>query len=165
MKRLCYLGILKEGLSAYLDPVMLISRKVIKDKRVVTAFRHLNARIGKTNFAYLLLKDTLSVLGSSLCDVLSVLDLKDAFLISKAFRKFKKILWNLTIFWYHLIFISKNAYGIEYISSIGQSYINVILDYLQSRKYCKAIMDDLLLFIPMQKSHMVKLEDLLKALL
>ena len=35
MKRLCYLGILKEGLSAYLSPVILISRKVIKDKSVV----------------------------------------------------------------------------------------------------------------------------------
>ena len=32
MKRLCYLGILKEGFSAYLSPVMLISRKVTKDK-------------------------------------------------------------------------------------------------------------------------------------
>ena len=27
MKRLCYLGILKEGFSAYSSPVMLISRK------------------------------------------------------------------------------------------------------------------------------------------
>ena len=49
--------------------------------------------------------------------------------------------------------------------SIWQSYINTILDYLQSRKYCEAIMDDLLLFTPSKCSHMVKLEDLLKALL
>ena len=35
IKRLCYLGILKEGFSAYLSPIMLISRKVTKDKRVV----------------------------------------------------------------------------------------------------------------------------------
>ena len=40
MKRLHYLGILKKGYSAYLSPVMLISRKVTKDKRVVTDFRH-----------------------------------------------------------------------------------------------------------------------------
>ena len=33
MKRLCYLGILKEGFSAYSSPVMLISRKVTQDKR------------------------------------------------------------------------------------------------------------------------------------
>ena len=52
MKRLCYLGILKEGFSAYSSPVMLISRKVMKDKRVVTDFRHLNVRIVKINLAY-----------------------------------------------------------------------------------------------------------------
>ena len=47
MKRLCYMGILKEGFSAYSSPVMLISRKLTKDKRVVTDFRHLNVRIVK----------------------------------------------------------------------------------------------------------------------
>ena len=45
MKRLCYLGILKEGFSAYSSQVMLISRKVMKDRRVVTDFRHLNVRL------------------------------------------------------------------------------------------------------------------------
>ena len=52
MKRLCYLGMLKEGFSAYSSPVMLISRKVTKDKRVVTDFRHLNMKIAKNNLAY-----------------------------------------------------------------------------------------------------------------
>ena len=33
MKCLCYLGILKEGFSAYSSPVMLISRKMTKDKQ------------------------------------------------------------------------------------------------------------------------------------
>ena len=61
MKRLCYLGILKEGFSAYSSPVMLISRKHTKDKRVVTDFRHLNMRIAKNNLAYSLCKDTFSV--------------------------------------------------------------------------------------------------------
>ena len=58
MKRLCYMGILKEGFSAYSSPVMLISRKLTKDKRVVTDFRHLNVRIAKNNLAYLLVRDT-----------------------------------------------------------------------------------------------------------
>ena len=53
-----------------------------------------------------------------------------------------------------------------YISpSIWQSYINVILDCLQCIKYCEAIMDDLLIITPSKKSHIAKLEDLLKALL
>ena len=79
MRRLCYLGILKEGFSAYSSPVMLTSRKVTKDKRVVTDFRHLNVTVAKNNLAYLLLKGTFLVLGSSQCKVLSVLDLKDGF--------------------------------------------------------------------------------------
>ena len=79
MRRLCYLGILKEGNSAYSSPVMLISRKVTSDKRVVTDFRHLNMRIAKNSLAYPLLRDTFSLLGSSKCEVMSVLDLKDAF--------------------------------------------------------------------------------------
>ena len=79
MKQLCYLGILKEGFSTYSSPVMLIRRKITQDKRVVTDFRHLNVRIAKNNLAYPLLKDTISVSGSSRCEVLLVLDLKDAF--------------------------------------------------------------------------------------
>ena len=79
MKRLCYLGILKEGFLAYSSPVMLISRKVTRDKRVVTDFRHLNMRIAKNKLAYALLKDMFTLLGGSKCEVLSVLDLKDMF--------------------------------------------------------------------------------------
>ena len=52
MKHLFYLKILKEGFSAYSSPVMLISRKVMQDKRVVTDFRHLNVRIAKINLVY-----------------------------------------------------------------------------------------------------------------
>ena len=36
---------------------------------------------------------------------------------------------------------------------------------MESRKYCEAIMDELLLFTPTKHSHMRKLEDLLKSLL
>ena len=48
--------------------------------------------------------------------------------------------------------------------AIWQSYINAILECLQSRRYCEAIMDDLLIFAPSKGSHFDKLEDLLKAL-
>ena len=55
--------------------------------------------------------------------------------------------------------------GLNISPSIWQSYINAILDCLQGRKYCEAIMDDLLLFTPSKETHMNKLKDLLKALL
>ena len=79
MRRLCYLGILKEGFLAYSSPEMLISRKMTSDKREVTDFRHLTMRIVKNNLAYPLLRDTFALLGSSKCEVMLVLDLKDAF--------------------------------------------------------------------------------------
>ena len=64
MKRLCYLWILKEGFLLYSSPVMLISCKLMQDKRVMD-FRYLNIRIPKNNLAYPLVRDTFSVLGNS----------------------------------------------------------------------------------------------------
>ena len=79
MKCLCYLGKLKEEFLPYSSLIMLISQKLTQGKRVVTDFTHLNVRIAKNNLAYPLVRDTFSVLGNSKCEVLSVLDLKDAF--------------------------------------------------------------------------------------
>ena len=64
------MGILKEGFSAYSSPVRLISRKLTKDKKVLTDFRHVNVRIAKNNLAYPLVRDMFSILGSSKCEVL-----------------------------------------------------------------------------------------------
>ena len=114
--------------------------------------------------AYPLLKDTFSVLGRSKCDVLSVLDLKDTFHSLKTVRPFKEILWNTSLILVAHLIISKNAMGLNIFPSIWQSYINAILDCLQSKKYCEAIMDDILLFTPSKSSHIAKL-DLLKVLL
>ena len=38
---------IERSFSAYSSPVMLVSRKLPQDKRVVTDFRHLNTRIAK----------------------------------------------------------------------------------------------------------------------
>ena len=81
------------------------------------------------------------------------------------FRTGKDILQYFTIFWKCLIHLSENVYGIKYIPSICQSYINTILGCLETRKHFEAIMDDLLLFTSTKEEHMAKLEDLLKALL
>ena len=99
MRRLCYLGILKEGFSAYSSPVMLISRKMTSDKRVMSDFRHLNTRIAKNNLAYPLLRDTFSLLGSTKCEVMSVLDLKDAFHSLHLSERSQKYCGILPYFW------------------------------------------------------------------
>ena len=157
MKHFCYLGILKEGFSAYFSPVMLISRKLTKEKRVVTDFRHLNVRIAKNNLPYPLLKDTFSVLGSSKCEVLSVLDLKDAFHSLRWLQHSKKYCGILPDFSSASYLYQRIPMGLNIYPSIWQSDINSILDCLQSRKYCEAIMDDLLLFMPSKGSQIAKL--------
>ena len=65
----------------------------------MTDFRHLNVRIAKNSLAYPLLKDTFLALGTSRCEVLSVLDMKDAFHLLRHSENSKKILWNFAIFW------------------------------------------------------------------
>ena len=144
---------------------MLISRKLRQDKRVVTDFRHLNVRIAKNNLAYPLVRNTFSVLGNSKCEVLSVLDLKDTFhslTLSEESKRYCGILPNFGSASY---IYQRMPMGLNISPSIWQSYINAILECLESRKYCKAIMDNLLLFTPTKKPHISKLEDLLKALL
>ena len=165
MKCLCYLGILKEGFSPYSSLVMLISCKLTQDKRVVTDFRHLNVRIAKNNLVYPLVRDTFSVLGNSKCEVLLVLDLKDMFHSLRLSEEAKKYCSILPYFGSASYIYQRMPMGLNISPSIWQSYINAILDCLETRKHCEAIMDDLLLFTPTKKAHMAKLEDLLKALL
>ena len=165
MKRLCYMGLLKEGFLAYSSPVMLISRKLTKDKRVVTDFRHLNVRIAKNNLAYPLVRGTFSVFGGSKCKVLSLLNLKDAFHSLRLSENSKKYCGILPYFGSSSYLYQRMPMGLNTSPSIWQSYINVILICLQSKKYCEAIMDNLILFTPSKESHISKLEDILSALL
>ena len=143
---------------------MLVSRKMTKDKRVVTDVRHLNMRITKNNLAYPLLKDTFTLLGSSKCEVLSVLDLEDAFHSLRLTESSKKYCGILPYFGSASYLYQRMPMALNISPAVWQSYIIAILSCLSSRKYCEAIMDDLLLFTPNKQSHFEKLEDLLKAL-
>ena len=106
-----------------------------------------------------------SVLGNSKCEILSVLDLKDVFHLLRLSENSKRYCGILPYFGSTSYLYGRMPMQLNISPSIWQSYINAILDCLQSEKYYEAIMDDLLLFIPSKESHMNKLEDLLKALL
>ena len=118
----------KEGFSAYSSPVMLISRKMTQDKRVVTDFRHLNMHIAKNNLAYPLLKDTFLMLGSSKCEVMSVLDLKDAFHSLQLTENSKKFCGILPYFCSQSYLYQRMPMGLNISPPIWQSYINAILN-------------------------------------
>ena len=121
-------------------------------------------RIAKNNLAYPLLRDTFAFLGSSKCEVMSVLDLKDAFHSLQLSEKSQKYCGILPYFGSASYLYQRMPMGLNVSPPIWQIYINAKLHSLQSRKYREVLMDDLLLFAPSKRVHMDKLEDLLKAL-
>ena len=79
MERLVSLGILSKNSTSHTSPVMLITRKMNKDKRPVVDFRLLNTRILRRNTSIPLMSDVLIILGNSECEVVSCVDIKDAY--------------------------------------------------------------------------------------
>ena len=79
MQRLVSLGILTRNTTSHTSPVMLITRKLTKDKRPVVDFRLLNTRIKRHNTATPLMRDICQMLGKAQSRILSCVDLKDAF--------------------------------------------------------------------------------------
>ena len=113
----------------------------------MTDFRHLNIRIAKSILAYLLLKDTFTLLGSSKCEVLSVLDLKDAFHLLRLTENSKTYCGILPHFGSTSYLYQRMPMGLNISLAMLQLYINAILSCLSSKKYCETIMDDLILFM------------------
>ena len=105
-----------------------------------------------------------TLLGSSKCEVLSVLDLKDAFHSLRLTENSKKYCGILPYFGSASYLYQRMPMGLNISPAVWQSYINAILNSLSSKKYCEAIMDDLLLFMPNKQTHFEKLIDLLWAL-
>ena len=79
IERLVSLGILRKNSTSHTSPVMLITRKLTKDKRPVVDFRLLNTRVLRRNTSIPLMSDVLSILGNSECEVVSCVDIKDAY--------------------------------------------------------------------------------------
>ena len=111
---------------------MLTSRKLTKDKRVVTDFRHLNVRIAKNYLAYPLVRDTFCVLGSSKCEVLLVLDLKDAFHSVRLSENSKRYCGMFSYFGSTLYLYQRMPMGLNISPFIWQSYINMLMDVSHS---------------------------------
>ena len=73
------LGILSKNRTSHTSPVMLITRKLTKDKRLVVNFTLLNTRILRRNTYIPLMSDVRSILGNSDCEVVSCVDIKDTY--------------------------------------------------------------------------------------
>ena len=72
-------------------------------------------------------------------------------------------MWHTSLLWKPFLLIPEDASGIEHFPH-NLAVLHKCKFKLQSRKYCEAIMEDLLLFTLRKSSHFDKLEDLLKAM-
>ena len=79
MDRLERLGIIRKALTGYSSPVLLVKCKQQNLYRVVTDFRVLNERLVRVNHAFPIVRNCLEAIGASKCEVMSVLDLRDAY--------------------------------------------------------------------------------------
>ena len=90
IERLVSLGILTKNSTSHTSPVMMITRKLTNDKRPVIDFRLLNTRILRRNTSIPLMSDVLSILSNSECEVVSCVDIRDAYHSIKVTEKSKK---------------------------------------------------------------------------
>ena len=163
MRKGVLLGILRKGLSSYSSPIMLIPRKLGGVPRIITDFRHLNSRLVRLNCAFPLVRDAIQMLGSSKCEVMSVIDLRDAYHTLRLHLDSQKYCGITPYFGSDTYIYQRLGMGLSVSPAIWQTFINKVLDGIVSRKHHLAIMDDCLVHSK-KKSHMRHLENLFKAL-
>ena len=145
MERLVSLGILTKNSTSHTSPVMLITRKLTNDKRPVVDFRLLNTRILRRNTSIPLMSDVLSILGNSECEVVSCVDIKDAYHSIKLTEKSKEYCGILPYFGSPIYRYEVLPMGIACAPQIWMDYITLIMAELEQKNKYIAIMDDLLL--------------------
>ena len=163
MERLVSLGILSKNSTSHTSPVMLITRKLMKDKRQVVDFRLLNTRILRRNTSIPLMSDVLSILGNSECEVVSCVDVKDAYHSIRLTEKSKEYCGILPYFGSPIYRYEVLPMGIACAPQIWMDYITLILSELEDKKKYIAIMDDLLIHST-KVDHCKLLEQLLKSM-
>ena len=122
------LGILKKGLSSYSSPVMLIPRKITQVPRIVTDFRVLNSRIVNIcSYSVPLLKDILMALGMSGVEVMSLLDLKDAYHSLRLSLNSKKYCAITPYYGSATYIYQRLGMGLSLSHQVWQTFLNAIL--------------------------------------
>ena len=163
MERLVSLGILTKNSTSHTSPVMLITRKLTHDKRPVVDFRLLNTRILRRNTSILLMSDVLSILGNSKCEVVSCVDIKDAYHSIKLTEKSKEYYGILPYFCSPVYRYEVLPMGIACAPQIWMAYITLIMAELEQKNKYIAIVDDLLLHST-EATHWKLLEQLFQSM-
>ena len=164
MNRLVELGILSHNTTSHTSPVMLITRKVTRDKRPIVDFRLLNTHIQCHNNATPLLCDIFKMLGRSQCEVLSCVDIKDAYHSIHIDEKSKEFCGILPYFGSQHYRYEVLPMGLGTSPAIWMTYVNFLLDSMTDRDKIIAIMEDLLLHST-RATHMSLLVNLFETMI
>ena len=144
MDRLVKLGILKKGLSGYSSPAMAIPRKNSDIPRVVGDFRYLNKRLVKLNMTFPLLRECIQAIGASQCEVMSVIDLRDAYHTLRLAPSSQQYTGITPYYGADTYQYLRMAIGLSISPAIWQTFINNILRQIPNKNRHIAIMDDCL---------------------
>ena len=164
MRRLVALGILSKNTTSHTSPVMLVSRKMTKDKRPIVDFRLLNTRILRRNTATPLMKDIRAILGNSDCEIFSCLDLKDAYHSIPLTERSKEFCGIMPYFGSPHYRYEVLPMGLNISPAKWMEYVEVLLEHVENRHNFIVIMDDMLIHST-KKKHFQILSDLFKSLI
>ena len=145
MDRLVQLGILKKGLSGYSSPAMAIPRKNSDIPRVVGDFRYLNKRLVKLNMTFPLVRECIQSIGVSQCEVMSVIDLRDAYHTLRLAPSSQQYTGITPYYGADSYQYLRMAMGLSVSPAIWQTFINNILRQIPHKNRHIAIMDDCLI--------------------
>ena len=140
MERLVSLGILSKNSTSHTSPVLL-----------------------RRNTSIPLMSDVLSILGNSECEVVSCVDIKDAYHSLRLTEKSEEYCGILPYFGSPIYRYEVLPMGIACGPQIWMDYITLILSELEDKKKYIAIMDDLLIHST-KMAHWKLLEQLLKSM-
>ena len=164
MQKLVSLGILTKNSTTHTSPVMLVSRKGNERKRPVVDFRLLNTRIIRRNTSTPLLRDIFIMLGRVQCEVLSCVDLKEAFHSMPLTPEAKEFCGILPYFGSPHYRYEVLPMGLAISPQIWIDYIENILCGMDNKQDFIAIVDDLLVH-GLKENHSNRLETLFKAMI
>ena len=164
MQKLVSLGILTKNSTTHTSPVMLVARKGNERKRPVVDFRFLNTRIIRRNTSTPLFRDIFIILGRAQCEVLSCVDLKEAFHSVPLTPEAKEFCGILPYFGSPHYRYEVLPMGLAISPQIWIDYIENILCGMDNKQDFIAIMDDLLIH-GLKESHLNRLETLFKAMI
>ena len=164
MNKLVILGILKKELSGFSSPAMAIPRKNSNVPRVVADFRYLNTRLPQLNMTFPLVKECIQSIGASQCDVMSVIDLRDAYHTLRLSPNSQQYCGITPYYGSDTYLYQRLPMGLKVSPAIWQAFINKVLGPIPNRQRHIAIMDDCLVHSKF-RDHITDLRNLFQSLL